>query len=369
MTAEIIAAELKLRPGNLVRILAKPDDYNAIASGEIHQATDDNGTMTYRVRIVESSVNDLVPGSFADFPHSRLQQLGLDLSRGSTWDSVLGDPLVTQYLSAQDRGRLAQVSSLLALTQSSVAGTMAVTPEVFTQIMRNRELGEPPLRPEKGERGEVTWMVISGNPAVGRSVETKQVQLEVRAFTGVPRSGLPVITTQELDRRVQLEFWARVRDLATETGLFTKDNEGKKEKKGAHNNYIDPEDVSTVCALVLSFADKAREALPPEPPSDASAEAIRKIADSVLQPLVESLQESRAGRQFHRFLSNEGGLQAAMWRRLGRYVATLKEQAAIVSFQSSTLSQKRDNSYRDGEYLIVASRRYTYLLKADGRLV
>jgi hypothetical protein len=369
MTAEIISIDYQLKPGDLVTIMSTPGSYDTIAVGEIHQAVNDNGKMTYRVRIVQGKTDDLVPGSFADLPHSRVRQIGLNVPYSSTWQDALGDPRVTEYLSAQDRGKLAQVSTALAATQSSVPGAMAVTPEVFQEILRNRDRGEPPFRPEKGERGEVTWMVISGNPAVGRSVERKQVQLEVRAFTGVPRGELPVITTQELDRRVQLEFWARIRDLVRETKDFITDNEAKKDKKGAYDNYIDPGEVGKVCEQVRSFAEKSGELVPAEPPTDASAADIRKRADSALKPLADALGVTRAGRQFLRFLSNEAGLQAAMWRRLGRYVATLKQQAAIVQFQSSELSQKRDKSYRDGEYLIVASRRYTYLLKADGEMV
>jgi hypothetical protein len=248
---------------------------------------------------------------------------------------------------------------------------MAVTAKVFGEILKNRELGEPPLRPEVGERGQVTWMVATGDPAVGRSVEAKKKTLEVRTFAGVPMDRLPVITTADLELRVQWAQRQRYANLSKEADDFLA-NESKlatrnKTSKDNQASYLDPLEAEGVAKLVREFAMGRTDEL--APPKDATLEELIDANKAFEESLRKHLGNERPANQFLRFVTNEQAVQAIMWRTLGTYVASLPAQAALVDFTDSPLSQKHTGEYRNGSYLVVASRRFMYVLKAEGEFI
>ncbi|WP_432975025.1 hypothetical protein [Dactylosporangium sp. CA-233914] len=245
-----------------------------------------------------------------------------------------------------------------------IDGRLAVSPLVKAAIDGNVRRGEPPLRPDQGTRGRVTWMIIVGNPVTGRDNGTHPVQIMVRVRPAVAPHLLPVISTAELQRRLALALrrrWAALGYLIYE---FYAHNAGKRRELGGpvqpnSGPLGEPDDWALVNAVRTFCLNQAPMLAAPAP--NALPATLAADNTAIEQALTAFLRQDRhsghAVGYLIGFMRNEQAVQAAMWTELGQYVETLPEQAAIVDFTNCALSRLADGTFRNGRYLVVASRR------------
>ncbi|MEV0569093.1 hypothetical protein [Dactylosporangium sp. NPDC050588] len=353
--------EYRLAPGNLVDLYAdathtgRPN--KRIGTGEVHVVLD--GGAKYKVRVLTSTTVGLTAGQLTEIDAALVHQQALRAESGTGLSgkdprALLGDPRVTQYLGAHDRGALAQTDKDGADRHASVAGKMAVTSDVLGEIVGNLKRAEPALRPDLGEVGTVSWMIIAGNPyagVTGSGGAPKDQALTVRVFPDGPLSSLPVITTAELDRRFELAMRDRLGRIDEIAEQFLAD--GKIAAKG----------VGYAAALRGSLATYAAtlQSLLGARPSPGTATQAELAGDNTTigLSLRQHLRATRAHdiTYFEKYLFHPGATEKQMWATVGRHVETLPAQAAVVDLVGSRFSRQGD-----GKFLLVATRRYAHLI-------
>jgi hypothetical protein len=344
--------EYILDPGDLVELV----DYGN-APGEVHTVEIGDHDVTYLVRVLGPGVPAHPVGSFISLPHKAVKQIGLQVGKkawhGEPWEEILHDSRVTKYLDADSRRALGELSSAHVGTEPSIDGVLAVTAPTLELILANRDAGQPPLRPDQGTRGQVTWMVIKGNPEVGapRPGERRDQPVTVRVFPGVALDQITRIDTAELTRRVALTLRQRWSALAVLATGFVAANQNVDIPKIG----IAPvNELQAMAASAVQFAARVPAVNPA-----ASTAVLNGENQQIAQQFKTAFGDNRLCARFVGFITLRQAVHAQMWEALGRYVETVPHGLAIVEFVNSELSR-----HRDGQYLIVASRGYIYLLQA-----
>ncbi len=83
---------------------------------------------------------------------------------------------------------------------NSVNGTGAVQADIAADILENVAGGQPPIRPELGRVGGVSWFVIEGTPFTSAAADSIVLPVEI----DVPR-GASVVEFRESDLTALLE--------------------------------------------------------------------------------------------------------------------------------------------------------------------
>lgn len=358
----------RLTPGDLVWVLREgatrrtaDDD-----TGEIHEVLDQGDR--YKVRILTTSTADRM-GRFVEVPAGRVQQIGLneqtaDRLRGDDISGLLTNPRVTKYLDVSDRAVLWWVNRELRAAHDSVDGNTAVSQDVWEKIKGNLERLEPPMRPDQGLVGGVTWVTIKGTPHVGIDAEAKDVELKLRTFPDQPVSTLRLIDTPELLRLFELAKRNRLGRARNIADWFTSDY--------VRRNSASPEAQATANSRVDSFRGRLTEPFFRELdsrlqalPADATAPQLSANTTDIAKMI--SAHFGDLGGAFVRSLLNERACEKVMWQMVGEIVAAERAQAAVVKLEgppdetgepTTTQFSKKAN----GEFLLVASRRYMQLL-------
>ncbi|MFF5229210.1 hypothetical protein [Dactylosporangium sp. NPDC000521] len=353
--------EYRLAPGNLVDLYADATHTGRlnkrIGTGEVHVVLD--GGAKYKVRVLTSAAVGLTPGQLTEVDAALVHQQALRGESGTGLSgkdprALLGDPRVTQYLGAHDRGALAQTDKDGADRHASVAGKMAVTSEVLGQIVGNLKRAEPALRPDLGEVGAVSWMIIDGDPYTGvggGGGAPKDQALTVRVFPGGPLSSLPTITTAELDRQFELAMRNRLGRIDEIADQFLADR--KNAAKGG--DYA-----AALRGSLAAYAATLQPLLSARPmPERATQAELAGDNTAVCRSLGRHLKATRTHdiTYFEKYLFHKGATEKQMWAAVGRYVETLPQQAAVVDLVSSQFSRQGD-----GRFLLVATRRYAHLI-------
>ena len=351
--------EYRLAPGSLVDLYADATDTGRlnkrIGTGEVHVVVD--GGAKYKIRVLTSATAGLTPGQFAEVDAALVHQQALRVESGTGLSgkdprALLGDPRVTQYLEAGDRGALARTDKDGAGRHASVAGRMAVTSEVLGQIVGNLKRAEPALRPDLGEVGTVSWMIIDGNPDTGvGGGAPKDQALTVRVFPDGPLSSLPTITTAELDRLFELAMRDRLGRIDEIAEQFLAD--GKNAAKGS--GYA-----AALRGSLAAYAATLQSLLGARPaPGAATRAELAGDNTAIGLSLRQHLKATKTHdiTYFEKYLFHPGATEKQMWAAVGRHVETLPQQAAVVDLVSSRFSRQGD-----GRFLLVATRRYAHLM-------
>ncbi|MEV4516068.1 hypothetical protein AB0K00_44800 [Dactylosporangium sp. NPDC049525] len=354
--------DYRLAPGNLVDLYADASHTGnpgkRIGTAEVHVVLE--GGAKYKVRVLTSTTVGYQAGQLADVDATLLHQQGLQVQTGvqlsaSNPHALLGDPRVTQYLSAQDRGRLAVVDKDEAQRHVSVQGKMAVTTGVLGEIVANLKRAEPALRPDLGEVGTVSWMIIDGNPYAGvggGAGPAKDQPLTVRVFLDGPLSSIRTITTAELDHQFELTLRARLGRI----------------NEIAEQHVAEPVNVAkgagyavALRSALASYATTLSSLLGARPaPDAATATELEKDNATIRESLRKHLAAATKVYDlafFVGYLFHKGATEKQMWVSIGSYVETLPEQAAVVDLVASKFSRQGD-----GKFLLVATRRYAHLI-------
>ncbi|MEU0562620.1 hypothetical protein [Dactylosporangium sp. NPDC006015] len=353
--------EYRLAPGNLVDLYADATHTGRlnkrIGTGEVHVVLD--GGARYKVRVLTSATVGLTPGQFTEIDAALVHQQSLRVESGTALSgndprALLGDPRVTQYLGARDRGALAQTDKDGADRHASVAGKMAVTGDVLGEIVGNLKRAEPALRPDLGEVGAVSWMIIDGNPYTGvggGGGAAKDQALTVRVFPDGPLSSLPVISTADLDLEFERTMRARLGHIDEIADQLLADE--KSVAKG--EDYA-----AALRGSLAAYATTLQSLLGARPsPGTATRAELADDNTAIRRSLRQHLKTTKAQdiTYFETYLFHKGATEKQMWASVGRFVESLPQQAAVVDLVGSQFSRQGD-----GRFLLVATRRYAHLI-------
>lgn len=360
--------------GTTVEIYPTPESIGGgptvyLAAGEVHVAGDQAGPYTVRILEVTAAgagryhIGDLVPVREAVLHQRTLSKDALDdLSAPQPSGlGLLSDTRVVQYLGAPDRRKLAMVSRELHHRHAWVRGDLKVTPQVWAAIQDNVRRHEPPMRPDRGVVGQVTWMVIDGAPHTGTDPAKSQA-LTVQVFPGRPVGELEEVTSADLEywystvERTQLtEILNRAENLVRATRADAWMAWGRRRTAlQAQARELDE-------ALDYSRRDVRRAIRDAE--DEFSADRRYTVLARGNDDIYDAFHRSRAGRtqlgeQLLRDLVKRTRIERIMWIQIGCWVEGLPAQAAVV-----TLHRSRFSRSGDGRFLVVASRRYMYLIE------
>lgn len=334
------------------------------AIGEIHTVAP-NGR--YAVRIIDGPA-ELI-GRILEFDEANVTA---DIGRGTPAE-ILASQLVNRYLGwdnerglydsefgNRNRGRLAKVNRLLAGTYGSRTTELRVRPDVRDRIADNEAAGDPPMRPDQGQ-GTLTRTTAGGNPYPGISPDkTEPVRLRVFGASEVV-GALPVISTERLEELYREEALAVRREnvaVGTRPELWT----DLTPQEQAHLNRM----------RAVAGRPKVGTA---NPPTEEELTEIfdERVREGPARAAAMTYQDQPA--KWRRLVesSNLALIERRMWDRVAAEVARSPRQLMYVDFQRSRFSRYPDETYadirfighfRDGRFLLIASRRSAYLSEA-----